>query len=76
MSPELQFIGAIVAILGGMLAMEARWSSKTRSLIEDILRPLAVKAEEQERRIERVEGKASGAHDAVTRLQAQCETRH
>jgi len=72
MSPELMFLGGILSILGGLFAVENR----IRRLITDLLEPLSVEIESQGKRIEKVEAKASGTHDAVTRLQAQCETRH
>lgn len=66
------FLGGILSILGGLFAVEKR----IRTLITDLLNPLSVEIKAQGQRLDRVEAKASGTHDAVTRLQAQCEARH
>jgi hypothetical protein len=66
------FLGGILSILVGLFAIEKR----IRTLITDLLKPLSVAIDAQGERLAKVEAKASGTHDAVTRLQAQCEARH
>lgn len=65
------YLGSVVAILGGLLAIEARWSAKTREMFTDLHRPLSDRLDRTEADVRDLKGKCSGHHDRLTIVEAQ-----
>lgn len=70
MSLEWMYLGSVVAILGGLLVIEARWSAKTREMFTDLHKPLVDRQERTESDVRELKGKVSGHHDRLIVVEA------